>query len=269
MKVLQTPYTQDRMLVDALDSASNEKNTQLASPQSRDALVLHAISDDYGPVDTGSSPVTADRLLSEAVKKSRSGGGSAPVLEELHVDVNGEYMPEEGVDGFNYVNVNVPGSVLDTLNVTANGTYTPGSGYDGFDQVVVEVEQEWDSATFTGTLDAPFTWAELFELDNADKVYGIMTIDATAIGSDTVKVPLVAVVPSTGNIYFSVCEIPSTTVSDVNAVSIVIMVDVDNQTVLLSRANTMQQGVITDLSQYASTISTTTTFVYHIPSSDD
>ena len=64
-----------------------------------------------------------------------------PTLETLNVTENGTYTPETGVDGFNevVVDVDVPTPTLETLNVTENGTYTPESGVDGFDEVVVNV----------------------------------------------------------------------------------------------------------------------------------
>lgn len=68
-------------------------------------------------------------------------GGSEPIIESLSITENGTYTPEEGVDGFAPVTVNVPTPqpVLQGLNVTSNGTYTPEQGVDGFNQVVVDV----------------------------------------------------------------------------------------------------------------------------------
>lgn len=64
-----------------------------------------------------------------------------PVLDIIQITENGSYTPEQGVDGFSAVTVSVPSDepVLDELNVTTNGTYTPPSGIDGYDQVVVNV----------------------------------------------------------------------------------------------------------------------------------
>lgn len=61
------------------------------------------------------------------------------VIEELTVTSNGDYTPEEGVDGFAPVHVNVS-PVVETLNVTANGRYTPDEGVDGFNVVNVNVD---------------------------------------------------------------------------------------------------------------------------------
>jgi len=62
-----------------------------------------------------------------------------PVLEQLRAIANGEYYPEEGIDGFDEVLVDVPPTVpdIEPLAVTANGTYT-ASG-DGFNPVTVNV----------------------------------------------------------------------------------------------------------------------------------
>lgn len=64
-----------------------------------------------------------------------------PVLDIIQITENGSYTPSQGVDGFSGVTVNVPSSepVLDELNVIANGTYTPPTGVDGFDSVEVNV----------------------------------------------------------------------------------------------------------------------------------
>ena len=212
------------------------------------------------------------REMTDAIRLGGdSGGGSAPVLESLEVYGNGEYTPDAGVDGFDEVVVSVPqhSYVMDILVATANGTYTPGSGYDGFDQVVVAVEQEWHTVTFTGTLAAPFTLANLSYLDNADIIYGKMAIDATVIGAGNESAYFNYFNRTYGTLYFSVASIPSTTVSDVTAASIAIDIDDDPPAVRLGSARMMQQGAIVDVSQYASSMPTTTTFVYHIPSSDD
>lgn len=245
-------------------------------------------------------PITRLEQYWAAILDKIQGGGSAPVLVELQVNVNGEYTPEEGVDGFDYVNVQVPDPVvygltvtengtytpesgfdgfdevvvsvpqhsyvMDILVATANGTYTPGSGYDGFDQVVVAVEQEWHTVTFTGTLAAPFTLANLSYLDNADIIYGEMAIDATVIGAGSASAYFNR---TSGTLSFSVVDIPSTTVSDVTAAAVAIAIDDDPPAVRLESARMMQQGAIVDVSQYASLMPTTTTFVYHTPSSND
>lgn len=102
----------------------------------------------------------------------QSGGGSAPVLESLEVYDNGEYTPDEGVDGFDHVNVQVPEPVLETLTVTANGTYTPEEGVDGFDEVEVNVQGGGSSVPskdvnfidYDGTITNSYTAAEFAAL---------------------------------------------------------------------------------------------------------
>lgn len=67
-----------------------------------------------------------------------------PTLETLNVTENGQYTPEEGVDGFNVVNVNVSDTpaVIESLSITANGTYTAPSGVDGYSPITVDVQSE-------------------------------------------------------------------------------------------------------------------------------
>jgi hypothetical protein len=162
--------------------------------------------------------------------------------------------------------------VLEPLTATENGTYTPDPGVDGFDRVIVRVEQEWQSITVTGTLDAPFAFEDYLSLDMADKIYAIMAIDATAIGAGNVTVNLDKINTSDLSrvvLHFSACNIPTTTVSDVIAADVVILVDTNNDSVRFGAVLTMQQGAIVDVSQYASLMPTTTTFVYHKPVVDD
>lgn len=64
------------------------------------------------------------------------------VLVGLTATENGEYDPSDyNADGFNHVNVVVPGKILASLSVTENGEYDP-SDYDadGFSIVTVNVE---------------------------------------------------------------------------------------------------------------------------------
>lgn len=130
-------------------------------------------------------------------------------------------------------------------------------------------DPEWRSFTATGTLAAPFTLADLVRLDNADTIYGEMAIDATVIGAGSASAYFNYVNLTYGTLYFSVAGIPSTTVSEVTAAAVAIAIDDDPPAVRLESARMMQQGAIVDVSQYASLMPTTTTFVYHTPSSDE
>ena len=78
-----------------------------------------------------------------AIANGGSGGSSKPpVLEELNVTDNGTYVPSDGVDGFNPVNVNVqPPLQTKAVEITANGqsTIEADSGYYGLESVGLNV----------------------------------------------------------------------------------------------------------------------------------
>lgn len=76
----------------------------------------------------------------EIVAKSASEWTDTPVLEPLSVTENGDYTPEEGVDGYNAVHVAVPGATLTTKSITSNGTYNASQdNADGYSSVTVNV----------------------------------------------------------------------------------------------------------------------------------
>lgn len=79
-----------------------------------------------------------------------------PVLEDLTATENGLYMPEEGVDGFSSVEVEV-NPVIQPLTVATNGVYEASEGVDGYSPVEVEVNpviQQLTVAT-NGVYEAP------------------------------------------------------------------------------------------------------------------
>jgi hypothetical protein len=70
--------------------------------------------------------------------------GGNPVVEETTITENGTYEPNEGVDGFSKVIVEVPipediPAVVEAITITENGTYTAPVGVDGYSPITVDV----------------------------------------------------------------------------------------------------------------------------------
>lgn len=61
-----------------------------------------------------------------------------PVLDVLSVTENGVYTPEQGIDGFSSVEVEV-NPVIESLEVSENGIYTAPEGTDGYSPVTVQI----------------------------------------------------------------------------------------------------------------------------------
>ena len=88
---------------------------------------------------------------------SSGGGGSSSVtIEPLTVTKNGTTTAPEGT-AYNPVTVSVPDPVLETLTVTQNGTYTPENGVDGFDLVYVDVQPYFTAADVGKTVQREIT----------------------------------------------------------------------------------------------------------------
>lgn len=63
-----------------------------------------------------------------------------PVVEALSVSENGIYTPQEGVDGFSPVEVEI-NPIIVPLEVSENGVYTAPEGVDGYSPVTVQIPQ--------------------------------------------------------------------------------------------------------------------------------
>ena len=69
-------------------------------------------------------------------------GDKPAKLAKLNVTDNGTYTPTYPIEGYDEVEVTVPGDILNPIEVTENGTYYP-SDYDsdGFSLVIVNLPQ--------------------------------------------------------------------------------------------------------------------------------
>lgn len=91
-----------------------------------------------------------------------------PVLESLSVTGNGVYTPEEGVDGFSSVEVEV-NPVIESLEVSENGVYTAPEGVDGYSPITVQI---------------PMPKYEYLEPDYAGLGYSYVALNSGYYGAD-------------------------------------------------------------------------------------
>ena len=103
------------------------------TPQTRTEQYLAAANGQDVELPT---PLTREEAYLHEIATKMQGG--TPVLETLVVESNGTYTPDEGVDGFNRVEVDVTPTLI-SLNAYENGSYYPSTGEDGFDSAFVAV----------------------------------------------------------------------------------------------------------------------------------
>lgn len=205
-------------------------------------------------------PITRLEQYWAAILDKIKGGGSAPVLETLTVTANGTYTPEEGVDGFDEVEVNVPTPTPSlqskSVTVTQNGTQniTPDSGYDGLSSVAVTTNVPGYTGydAISGTLAAPFGSFSFDEISYAINyivshlgAYTAINYNASAIGAGV----------GNGAMNGSGTQIFANGAVVTSSASSAFMATWDENG--LVSAYMEQNGTITDISQYASLITTT------------
>lgn len=79
--------------------------------------------------------------MSANFRQPPNAGGTEAVIVSKNITANGTYnASSDSADGYNPVNVNVPGPTIVSKNITANGTYNASSdSADGYNPVTVNV----------------------------------------------------------------------------------------------------------------------------------
>lgn len=151
--------------------------------------------------------------------------------------------------------------------VTSNGNVviTPTSGYDGMSEVTVPVNVNPNSSVeIVGTLANPWgniAPTSLYNAIVAENATALLTVDATAIGY-TDPIPMVCnpLASSISNaFFFEIIGFANSTASDWSAAC----ADYAKTDGSLRGAYNLAGGTATDISAYASALTTTLSVIYH------
>ncbi len=280
MEELKSPYTQDRMIGDALSlTPDNEESSEIvsstASPLARDTLFANAIAPEREAETVAGSPMTSDRILSDAVKTARSAGPAIEVIP-LTVTENTTYTAEEG-KAFNPVVGNVANTYTaeDEGKVVSDGALVEQGILSVFENgdvdttliktLNVSVEQA-QLRTQAGKLNNPFgetiSFLAVISGNNANETVGI----TFNFNGGTYELLLTGRINGGGvqSLKFTGSELTGAALD--NFLAICYTYDPDQETWDAAAEQTTISGstaTVTDLSSYLSTIDSVLTMIWH------